>query len=294
MAGSTASLPDDLEIMLNTAQVLAEEPTLIGTLVYIAGNAFTVATLQQVCALTTLQPDQMTAISAMLGNVEDNHALYWGMLGERALGLTAQQSIGAQSKNKGATCYEPGVHAWLLNDQATCMRMYTRMIAAAKTAPDGGLTVARRIDQDLSQFSHILHPLSCTLLPSLTRSFEMNLRAQAEIRAARIAMAVERFRLDHKQFPASLEQLVPVYMDKVPADPFDQQPMRYRVTAEKIAIYSVGEDLKDDGGDIGPRTERNKQRKDWGFLLLPPELRGRTPATTPASQPSTTRQAPPA
>ena len=101
-------------------------------------------------------------------------------------------------------------------------------------------------------------------------------------------MAAERFRLDNGRFPISLEQLVPSYLQKVPLDPFDHQPMRYRLTGERAVIYSVDEDLKDDGGDVGPTKKEGEQPKDWGFVLLPPEQRGRNPATTtaPASLPA--------
>lgn len=283
--GQTASLADDLAIMLNTTQVLAEEPTLIGNLVYIAGNAYTVATLEQVCALTILQLDQMRRIDRLLGPVESNRGLYWGLLGERALGMTATKFIARETANLRSLSYVPGVHAWLLNDLATCLRMYNRMIAATGDT-DGGLAISRRIDQELQEMWPFLHPISRTTLPALTKPFEMNLRATAQFRAARAAMAVECYRIERGQFPATLDELIPAYMEKVPADPFDHQPMRYRVAADRIAIYSVGEDLKDDGGDIGPRLKKDQQRKDWGFLLLPPELRGRPASSTaPASGP---------
>ena len=40
---------------------------------------------------------------------------------------------------------------------------------------------------------------------------------------------------------------MPEYIEAVPLDDFDGQPMRY--SKPKRVIYSVGEDLQDDGGD---------------------------------------------
>jgi len=48
------------------------------------------------------------------------------------------------------------------------------------------------------------------------------------------------------ELPGTLDALVPDYIDKIPSDDFDGEPMRY--SAEKKIIYSVGEDLNDDGG----------------------------------------------
>jgi hypothetical protein len=147
--------------------------------------------------------------------------------------------------------------------------------------PDRSLKIAYEVDRRIEQL-----PQWClftrTMLPSLKRSYERNAKLTAQIRAARAAMAAERFRLDHGWFPTSLEQIVPSYLERVPLDPFDRQPLRYHLTGERAVIYSVGEDLKDDGGDVGPRKKQGEQPKDSGFVLLALKQRGRNPATTTA------------
>lgn len=68
-------------------------------------------------------------------------------------------------------------------------------------------------------------------------------------RAAQAAIAIERFRRAHdERLPATLEALVPQFVDAVPLDPFTHQPVRYRQRASGYVVYSVGPDLKDDGG----------------------------------------------
>jgi len=55
----------------------------------------------------------------------------------------------------------------------------------------------------------------------------------------------------HKQktgaLPRSLDALVPEFLERVPSDPYNGQPLRY--LPEKRIIYSVGPDMLDDGGD---------------------------------------------
>ena len=63
----------------------------------------------------------------------------------------------------------------------------------------------------------------------------------------RLMIALKRCKMKTGSLPDTLDALVPDYVDKVPDDPFDGKPMRYD-PKEKI-IYSVGDDLKDDGGD---------------------------------------------
>ncbi len=75
-------------------------------------------------------------------------------------------------------------------------------------------------------------------------------------RAARAAVAVERYRRDHEDaLPVSLDDVVPVYLDAVPVDPYAGRPLRYLASGIGYTIYSVGPDLQDDGGDLTSETE---------------------------------------
>jgi len=51
---------------------------------------------------------------------------------------------------------------------------------------------------------------------------------------------------------------VPDFLDAVPMDDFDSQPLRY--SAEKKIVYSVGKNLKDDGGDDRTSSADSAQR----------------------------------
>ena len=58
--------------------------------------------------------------------------------------------------------------------------------------------------------------------------------------------------------PATLDALVPQYLDSVPFDPFDRKPIRYN--ADKKILYSVGLNKKDLGGSEGD---------DWNTMENP-------------------------
>ncbi len=76
---------------------------------------------------------------------------------------------------------------------------------------------------------------------------ELNLRAYNH--DAITALGVERFRLANQRVPERLDELVPAYLNSVPADPFDGRPLRYKKLAKGYVVYSVGENGVDDGGD---------------------------------------------
>lgn len=65
-----------------------------------------------------------------------------------------------------------------------------------------------------------------------------------EVLLSPIAMA--RYRLDHGSWPPDFAALVPGYLDAVPIDPVDGNPLRYDSTSK--IIYSIGKNLRDEKG----------------------------------------------
>lgn len=72
--------------------------------------------------------------------------------------------------------------------------------------------------------------------------------AQESADLARVAIALERFRLAQGKYPDSLDQLTPQFMSEVPHDLIGGQPLKYRLTNGSFILYSVGWNEKDDGG----------------------------------------------
>ena len=79
----------------------------------------------------------------------------------------------------------------------------------------------------------------------------------------RLACALERFRLARGTFPDALSELAPEFLPAVPAEIVNGEPYRYRRTDDgSFLLYSVGTDLRDDGGVIDPKATASKQA-DW-------------------------------
>ena len=76
------------------------------------------------------------------------------------------------------------------------------------------------------------------------------------------AIALKRYQLKHGNYPPDLNSLVPEFVSKVPLDPVDGQPLRYRRNADgTFLLYSVGENGKDDGGN--PALEKGVQSSNF-------------------------------
>ena len=82
------------------------------------------------------------------------------------------------------------------------------------------------------------------------------------------AIALKRYENRYHRLPMTLKELTPNLLETVPADCMDGQSLRYRPNADgTFLLYSVGEDGKDNGGDVTlPTTSTSlywQRGRDW-------------------------------
>jgi hypothetical protein len=127
------------------------------------------------------------------------------------------------------------------------------------------LDVFRHLDQVIREFP----PEMQTMVPAMLQMATSFQSSRARLRCASVAVAAERYRLARGAWPPVLEALTPDFLEKVPADSFDGEPLRYRRLEDRIVIYSVGEDGQDDGGETEPSSPPGLSR-DLMFRLWDP------------------------
>ena len=83
---------------------------------------------------------------------------------------------------------------------------------------------------------------------------------ETRIQGIKLLAALQLYYCDNKEYPETLSQLVPKYIDKVPMDPFNQEEtFRYRkIKPGEILLYSIGGDFKDDNGKTEAKDEDSK------------------------------------
>jgi hypothetical protein len=120
----------------------------------------------------------------------------------------------------------------------------------------------RETDQQLKTMASAVSPnrlmlkvLSGTIGGINTKLWEM----RARINCAKVGLALERFRQAKGDYPATLAALVPDYLPKVPPDIFTNQPLIYRTEPGGAVVYSVGPNLRDDGGGFDKATDKDDQ-----------------------------------
>ena len=107
--------------------------------------------------------------------------------------------------------------------------------------------------QTVDGHPNLYNVLERALLPDYTRASINVAYGQTAVNLARVAIGLERFRLAHGQYPDSLEGLSPQFINKLPHDIINGQPLHYqRTTDGQFVLYSVGWNETDDGGVVVP------------------------------------------
>jgi hypothetical protein len=144
------------------------------------------------------------------------------------------------------------------------MRVGARLIEAPYAQPESDIhrelgDVARR------------HILSCFLTPAVTRFKEMHCRTGARVHFTRAGLALLRHKKTHGAFPETLDELGLEGL----VDPFTQKPLYYRAEGEGFVVYSVGEDMEDNGG----RERQPRQKTGYDLVWRYPKPTDETAAS---------------
>ena len=92
-------------------------------------------------------------------------------------------------------------------------------------------------------------PINRALLPISSRARWKDVECETQNELILVTLALHTFHLEHGRYPATLAELAPDYLKKLPNDPYAaQSPFQYHIAVKSYTLYSVGPDGKDDGG----------------------------------------------
>jgi hypothetical protein len=283
-AGDIVGAADDIDTILRLADLIGEDPVLIGYLVQealqlIAYSAFWDGTSQHAWS-----DAQLAAFQRRFEGLKQRDRLVKAFRGERLFGKTCFELMrqgkldpdifGAMEDGGSENSLGWGLilRAWLLQNQAYHSRVMDQVVDALQRcdpergiAAKGSIWETERIDQTLFDTANRrFHPyriLTHMLLPSLAK---VHAKADRSLTTSRLAITVaglERHRLATGTYPKSLGDLVPKWVPAVPLDPMDGQPLRYRLNADgTFTLYSVGPNHTDDNGVF---ESNQRQDLDW-------------------------------
>lgn len=166
----------------------------------------------------------------------------------------------------------PTIVAWpawtSYGDELWLLREFDRSDAAVRTA-----VASNSVLVALAQFRAASPPPPSRWWPLarilsemkvMEAAFARSVAGETQARLAVTALALRRHQLAHRQLPATLAELVPQFLPRVPDDPMDGKPLRYRARPDgSFLLYSIGWDGKDDGGDATEPPPTASHPADW-------------------------------
>lgn len=113
------------------------------------------------------------------------------------------------------------------------------------------------------------HLFTLVTLPSFSSMATREFEEMTKLRLAAVAIAIRMFEIDHGRRPASLTELVPDYLPKLPRDPWsrDDATFYYEPDEPAARIYSVGENGLSDCGMVQKRAGDPNPADDIAFYL---------------------------
>lgn len=269
---------DTVITALGVVDSLVDEPLLISQMVRRRCQYEIVTTTEWVVNQTTLEEENLIRLQKALAEAYDPNGLIRGFIGQQCMTIHLLQY--PRESGLDLDLGELGDAPSLLQIRVAqvtgradrylveLIDLTQRCITTMHMPPAKRLAEARAIEAETDRLPKT-HKRLRHFMPRFDEwTFILDVRNLAQLRAATTAMAVERYRLGHGVLPDRLDALVPAFLDAVPQDPFDGQPLRYKKLATGYVIYSVNDDGHDDGGrQRPPREERSDPPADYDITF---------------------------
>ncbi len=254
--GNLAAALTNVAAILRMARHAGTNPFLIGFLVSVAIETIGRDTLEKVLA----QGQPTAADLAVLRDLEPVHyrqALRRSLKMEEALGLSmfvmaseGDVAVVEGRANEDEPAFAVGAALWrlfYLPEDLDGYRQWMRQFGGSLLRPyaDGAESDAQLARPEASIPRGYI---SRMLIPASAKVTHAAARGDVSRRLVLLGTAVAEYRAREGHYPAKVDDLVPKYLAAVPTDPYSGKPLRMVADADGVAVYSVGPDLKDDGG----------------------------------------------
>ncbi|MHC5057266.1 MAG: hypothetical protein ACYTKD_21525 [Planctomycetota bacterium] len=222
----------------------------------------TMYSLPHACGKARFSDDMRRTLMQGLADMDFARAAEGAMILARADMIEfARRSLDEPSEDHVGTVEANGESGFLgtllLRDEARCLRWMAEAVAATRLPPwqaRPALAATRRARDTVVGLEMNVAPVSVYAFPAIDVIYGRVLRAWAARDVAQVGLALELHRSEKGEYPTKLDALAPEFLPEVPPDPYTGKPLVYRVEGDGFLVYSIGENLQDDGGRFDPRN----------------------------------------
>ncbi len=227
-----------------------QEPFLINYLVATACIKQVAVCLNKIVSERNIETDLLRKILMEWDSTPWREGLVWSFKSERIFGL--ESALLFLSGEYEKDFFQGGkLYYWVLrpvykNEIIWLMGNYDLMLKAAEMpyfSSRDSIELEERINS--APWYYIMSRL---FLPNAVTVLFKRATLNAMFETARVGMACKVYKNMHGDFPEDLDELSPELLEDIPADPFTGDRLIYKKQDSGIIVYSVGSNLKDDGG----------------------------------------------
>ena len=254
------------------ARSLAKEPVTISQLVRSACQNRAATTIEYCINRIEFTDEQLVELIECTHNSERITNMSYALVGERCNGISFFKAPGSVDPDLiGGIPFRPLLALYKAvgmadSDAIIYLDLMDEYMKITRLPLHQRQEAAKAVDTRFQSTSRV-HVLLYVMMPAMVRITTIDIRNIAQLLTARTGLAIERYRLTAGKLPDKLVDLVPDYLDAVPMDPFDGKELRYKKLETGFVVYSIGEDLSDDGGKEKP-PRRTKESPNWDVTFI--------------------------
>ena len=188
------------------------------------------------------------------------------MIGERALGIESIEAIRRGTYGRAELpiprAYGTSVAGplWKL-DELTYIDYMGRVAEAQRLPYSNAVAEIESANKELKALPFYRGVMAKILIPVFARVVNKRAQATVNIGLCRVVLALKAYKYERDAYPQNLGQLQQTLDWQLPEDPFSGKGFVYQRESEGFKLYSIGQDLEDDGG-LPERDEQGKWRDD--------------------------------
>lgn len=232
-------------------KLFLREPFLINYLVATACMKQVAVCLNKIVSERNIETDLLRKILMEWDSSPWREGLAWSFKSERIFGLESALLFlkGEYEKDffQGGKLYYWVLRPVYKNEIIWLMGNYDLMLQAAEMpyySSRDSIELEERINS--TPWYYIMSRL---FLPNAITVLFKRATLEAIFDTARIGIACKIYKNMHGDFPEDLAELSPEILEEVPVDPFTGDHLIYKKQDSGIMVYSIGSNLKDDGGN---------------------------------------------
>ncbi len=268
MQGNKAEAVEDIIAGMKLGDALAPEPILRSQLVRRGIYNIMYQAVQDCFDGGDLSPELIRELLDHMAQADNHQAFADAMAGEAYMGLDAFSDIRSGKVGILDMFYGQGTSTGqvvgervalllyrgpLMNmDEASYADIMSRCASAAELPYHEAEPLVKAIENDVELLPRA-RLLSKVLVPALARACEAQARHETMLDLAQLGLLIEQYKAKNGLFPGTLDDIGPELGGSLPVDPYTGGRYHYRPSADTFLLYSVGRNLRDDGGrhDLG-------------------------------------------